>query len=257
MLINSYKLYMNVDAAKLTVNRPVPLYEHVKQQISEWILAGAYSEGSVLPSEAALAVQFRVAVGTVRHALSDLVSEGLVARRRRIGTVVTGRAPQSLRFFFHYFRLHTADGGLVHSTTSVLRLARGPATKEEALVLQVSPETPVIRIRRVRHVKGIPVMLEDLTLPADLVPDFPEKAANAPPLLYLYLLREHGVRVMAVREHLTANLATADERAALALPKPAAVLRIHSTSFDATGRVALLGKHAADTSGHLYVNEVR
>ena len=248
---------MNVDVAEVTVNRPVPLYEHVKQQISEWILSGAYPEGSVLPSEAALAGQFRVAVGTVRHALADLVSEGLVARRRRIGTVVTGRAPQSLRFFFQYFRLHSADGGLVHSTTSVLKLERGIATAEEALGLQTAPATTVIRIRRVRNVHGAPVMLEDLTLPADLVPDFPEQAAEVPPLLYLYLLREHGVRVMAVREQLTADLATANERATLALAKPAAVLRIRSTSFDTTGRVALLGAHVATTSGHSYVNEVR
>jgi GntR family transcriptional regulator len=257
MSINSYKLYMNVDAAEPTVNRPVPLYEYVKQQISEWILSGAYAEGTVLPSEAALALQFRVAVGTVRHALADLVSEGLVARRRRVGTVVTGRPPQSLRFFFHYFRLHAADGALVHSTTSVLRLARAKATAAEASSLQVAPATAVIRIRRLRHVHGTPVMVEDLTLPADLVPGFPARAAYAPPLLYLYLLREHGVRVMAVREHLTADLATASERTALALATPAAVLRIRSTSYDATGRVALLGAHVADTTGHSYVNEVR
>lgn len=248
---------MNVEATGLTVNRPVPLYEHVKQQISEWILTGAYSEGSVLPSEAALAVQFRVAVGTVRHALADLVSEGLVARRRRIGTVVTGRAPQSLRFFFQYFRLHTADGGLVHSTTTALRLEHGQATAEEALGLNVAPDTAVIRLRRVRHVHGKPVMLEDLTLPADLVPGFPDRAEDAPPLLYLHLLHEYGIRVMAVREHLTADLATAEERAALALSIPAAILRIRSTSYDATGRVALLGAHVADTAGHSYVNEVR
>jgi len=248
---------MNVDAADVTVNRPVPLYEHVKQQISEWILTGAYAEGSVLPSEAALAAQFRVAVGTIRHALADLVSEGLVARRRRIGTVVTGRAPQSLRFFFQYFRLHAADGGLVQSTTRMLHLGRGPATATEALGLQIASNAVVVRLRRLRLIAAKPVMLESLVLPADLVPGFPERPEDTPPLLYVHLWREHGVRVVAVREHLTADLASPDERAALGLPAPAAMLRIRSTSFDATGRIALLGEHVANTSEHRYVNEVR
>ncbi len=248
---------MNVEVAEVAVNRPVPLYEHVKQQISEWILTGAYAEGSVLPSEAALATKFRVAVGTVRHALTDLVNEGLVARRRRIGTVVTGRAPQSLRFFFQYFRLHDAAGGLVNSTTQVLHVERGLATGTEAQGLQIAPDVTVIRLRRLRLIEAKPVMLEDLVLPADLVPGFPDRADDTPPLLYVHLWRAHGIRVMAVREHLTADLASPNEQAVLELTVPAAVLRIRSTSFDATGRIVLLGEHVADTSEHRYVNEVR
>lgn len=248
---------MNVDAGVVAVNKPVPLYEFVKQQISEWILSGDLAEGSILPSEAALASRFRVAVGTVRHALSDLVNEGLVARRRRTGTVVTGRSPQSLRFFFEYFRLHAADGALERSATTVLRLEQGAATEAEAASLQVSAAAPVVRLRRIRHVGGAPVMLEDLALPSDLVPGFCERADGPPALLYLHLLRDYGIRVVAIREQLTAGLATAGERAALGLRSPAAVLRIRSNSFDSTGRVALIGDHVADTAAHCYVNETR
>jgi GntR family transcriptional regulator len=78
-----------------------------------------------------------------------------------------------------------------------------------------------------------------------------------PDLLYLHLLNEYGLRIAAVRETLTAALATGAERRALDLPRPAAVLRIAAIAYDPSGQPVLLGRHAANTAGHAYVNEVR
>ncbi len=238
--------------------RPVPLYEHVRQQISESILIGALPEGTVLPSEAVLAGQYRVAVGTVRRALADLAAEGLLSRRRRTGTVVTGRSPQhSLRSFYHYFRLHAAGGELVRSTTAVTRLRRSTATPEQRAAFGMAVGGRVIEIERLRVVGGRPVMQERVMLDATRVPGFPDDARKVPALLYLHLAEEYGLRMVAVREQVTAGLATAAERAALALPRPAAVLRIASVAYEAGGQALLLGRHAASTARHAYVNEVR
>ncbi len=239
-------------------DRPLPLYEHVKRQISESILMGVLAEGTVLPSETVLAAQYSVAVGTIRHALADLAAEGLLSRRPRTGTVVTGRAPQhSLRFFFQYFRLHAADGRMVHSETEVTALTRTGASAEEAANLSVEPDAPVIRVDRIRRVGGHPVMKEALVLSAPRLPGFPTRPKDVPSLLYFHLLQEYGLRITAVRESLTADLATTSERRALFLPRPAAVLRIASVSYDQAGRPVLLGHHAVTTAGHVYVNEVR
>src|SRR5262245_16243840 len=98
----------------------VPLYEIVKRHISEAIVSGKWAPGTVLPGEVQLAQSFGVAVGTVRRALAELTAEGLLARRRKTGTVVTGRsAHHSLRSFFQYFRLHGIDGSLVRSRAKV------------------------------------------------------------------------------------------------------------------------------------------
>jgi GntR family transcriptional regulator len=256
-----YILYMNKPLSLPDVNRadrPLPLYEQVKRQISESILTGVLGEGTVLPCETALAAQYGVAVGTIRHALSDLAAEGLLSRRPRTGTAVTGRAPQhSLRFFFHYFRLHAADGRMVQSETEVTALTRTSASAEEAAELAVQPATPVIRVDRIRRVGGHPVMNETMVLSALRLPGFPTRAKDVPSLLYLHLLQEYGLRITAVRESLTADLATPSERRALSLPRPAAVLRIASVAYDQAGRPVLLGRHAATTAGHVYVNEVR
>ena len=85
-----------------------PLYEQVRKRGLEMLLTGRWPpDRSVLRSEAKLSASFGVAIGTVRRALSSLTAEGLLARRRKTGTVVTGRAPHhSLRMCFQYFRLH-------------------------------------------------------------------------------------------------------------------------------------------------------
>lgn len=233
---------------------PVPLYEHVKRLIQEGIMLGTWAPGAVLPGEVALAAQFGVAVGTVRRALSDLVTEGLLMRRRKTGTVVTGRAPlHSLRHFFQYFRLHRADGALLQSETTLLRIERGAPTAAEA---EIFPEASagIIRLHRLRRIEGKPVMHEWMALPAARLPDFPD----APPaLLYRFLVERYGIRVSAVRESLTAALADERDLSLLELRGPAALLVIAETAYDQAGAPILLCEHRAVTDGVCYLHEMR
>lgn len=243
---------------RLSDTASAPLYEVVKRQVSEAILLGQWPPGTVLPSEVALAQSFGVAVGTVRRALMDLTAEGLLARRRKTGTVVTGRTPHhSLRLFFQYFRLHGLDGSLVRSHARVLSTETGTATPDDAEKLQIAPGAPVVRIRRTRHVDGRPIMADRFTIPADRVPGFPRRAEDVPELLYLHLLERYGTRISAVREQVTADLADAEDLDLLGLTAPAAVLTIDEIAYDQSGVPALLARHRARTEAHRYVNEVR
>lgn len=237
--------------------RPRPLHEHVKRRISEAILCGLWPPGTQLAGEIALAAQFGVAVGTLRRALADLTAEGLLVRRRKSGTAVTGRAPQhSLRFFFQYFRLHGADGSLLHSTPEVLSLARDSAGADAA-GLGLGADEAVIRLHRLRSVGGRKVMHERLVLPAQRLPGFPTGPAAVPALLYLHLLDQYGIRVAAVRENVSAELATAADGQLLHLECPDAVLVIDETAYDQAGHPVILSHHRATTRGYCYVNEIR
>lgn len=238
--------------------RPLPLYEHVKRRMSEAILMGVWPPGTVVPGEVALAAQYGVAVGTIRRALGDLTAEGMLMRRRKTGTVVTGRTPQhSLRAFFQYFRLHGADGSLLRSVPEVLDLARGAASAAEAAAFGIARKSEVIRLHRRRDVKGKPVMHETFVLPAARLPDFPHRPREVPDLLYLHLLERYGIRVSSVRETVTAELATVEDRRVLALRAPAPVLVIDEIAYDQAGATTLLSRHRATTKGYCYINEVR
>jgi GntR family transcriptional regulator len=182
----------------------------------------------------------------------------MLMRRRKTGTVVTGRTPQhSLRYFFQYFRLHGADGSLLRSVPEVLALALGEASTAETVAFGLERDAEVIRLHRRRSVEGTPVMHETLTLPALRLPDFPQNPRDVPELLYLHLLEHYGIRVSQVRESVTAELATPEDRRLLALRAPAPVLVIDEIAYDQAGIAVLLSHHRATTKGYCYINEVR
>jgi GntR family transcriptional regulator len=182
----------------------------------------------------------------------------MLSRRRKTGTVVTGRTPHhSLRFFFQYFRLHDRDGGLVRSTAKVLSVGVATANEAECSRLRLSQGAEVVRIDRLRLVGGKPIMRDCMSLPAALVPDFPTTPNRVPELLFLHLVERYGIRISAVREQITAALAEADDLRLLKLRRPAALLVIDEEAYDQSGAPVLLGIRRAITKEHCYVNEVR
>ncbi|EIC85842.1 GntR family transcriptional regulator [Serratia sp. M24T3] len=243
--------------ARLSDRESAPLHEVVKRHISESILMGQLTPGMVLPSENALAADFGVSVGTVRKALSSLTTEGLLMRRRKTGTVVTGWAPlHNLSYFFQYFRLHGRDGSLVHSHTTLLDYQTGPASEYEAEKLHIAVGATVIRLKRLRKIKDAPTMHEQMVLAAERLPDFPT-AEHLPPLLYRFLLEKYGVRVAAVREQITAVLANEEDLKLLELSAPHAVMVIDEVSFDQSALPVILAHHRFSTDNYIYVNEIR
>jgi GntR family transcriptional regulator len=75
------------------VRAATPPYEQIRSQIAAYVDAGLLAEGTRLPTMRALAADLGVATGTVARAYTELEAAGLVASRRRTGTVVTGGRP--------------------------------------------------------------------------------------------------------------------------------------------------------------------
>lgn len=67
----------------------LPVYHQIRRTVKHWILDRTYSPDDKIPPEQELAGQFNVNRMTVRQALSSLVDEGLLIRRRGDGTFVT------------------------------------------------------------------------------------------------------------------------------------------------------------------------
>jgi GntR family transcriptional regulator len=236
--------------------QPIALYEQLKRQISERILLGHWAPGTILPGEQQLARDFGVAVGTVRRALADLTGEGLLMRRPKTGTVVTGRSPHhSLRFFFQYFRLHGEEGELLRSTAQVLSVEQGEIMEAEQALLQAKAGAQVIRLHRLRSVAGRPVMHQRMVFQEHRVPDFPVSAV--PELLYRYLLEEYGIRISSIRESVAADLATEEDARLLHVKPPTPILLIEEVSYDQAGQPVIIATSRALTDRYRYMNEVR
>jgi GntR family transcriptional regulator len=75
------------------VKSPTPPYEQIRSQIAAYVDGGVLETGARLPTMRALAADLGVATGTVARAYGELEAAGLIASRRRTGTVVTGPGP--------------------------------------------------------------------------------------------------------------------------------------------------------------------
>ena len=67
----------------------LPVYHQIRRTVKHWILDKLYSPNDKIPPEHELAGQFEVNRMTIRQALSSLVDEGLLIRKRGEGTFVT------------------------------------------------------------------------------------------------------------------------------------------------------------------------
>ena len=78
-----------------SVDVHVPAYQRIQGTIRKRIQAGELLPGDPVASERELARAHRVSLMTARHALASLEREGLVQRRRGVGTFV---APPKIHF---------------------------------------------------------------------------------------------------------------------------------------------------------------
>ena len=67
----------------------VPAYQRIQGSIRKTIEAGGLRPGDAVPSERELARIHDVSLMTARHALATLEQEGVVERRRGVGTFVS------------------------------------------------------------------------------------------------------------------------------------------------------------------------
>ena len=66
----------------------LPAYVQISEAIARRINAGQFLAGERLPTERNMATEFGVAVGTLRKALHQLQSQGLIQRRHGSGNYI-------------------------------------------------------------------------------------------------------------------------------------------------------------------------
>ena len=67
----------------------VPIYVQIKEAYRNAVLAGAFSQGTQLPTVRQLAVQLKINANTVSRAYAELEREGVLLRHQGKGTFVT------------------------------------------------------------------------------------------------------------------------------------------------------------------------
>jgi len=202
-----------------------PLYVQVKDLLIQRMVRGDWGPGEPLPTETALAEEFRVSHGTVRKALDKLAAENLVVRQQGRGTFVVSHTPQ--RALFHFFHMLGKDGSRRLPDSRLLSCERAPASEIERGKLELPAGAEVLRIHRVRTLDGEPAIIEWIVVAAGTFPGLGEPSGEElPNALYQLYEEKYGVTIYRAVEHLGAVNAEAGEAGLLEVDVGTALLEI-------------------------------
>ena len=172
----------------------------IREELLSRIQNGHFKPGEKFPTEHALCEEFGVSRTTVRGALNQLTIEGYLVRQQGRGTFVAdGKVSASYSDAPPNYSANLAFQGQ-HGQVSVIDLSVISATGQLASVFEVSKQTPIQKIERLRHVDEEPMQYEISFIPWGIVPGMTHEEAKYP--LYQTLSTGQGVRVAKTTEAL-------------------------------------------------------
>lgn len=145
-------------------HQAVPVYLKIRNALRDAISHGAYAPGDLLPSETELAKRYATTRATVVHAIQQLVFEGLVERKRGVGSFVA-QPTLSSTVDTHQVAYFEQDAFARDLSYEVLGYAKTAVEDHVRATLRLGRTEPVYRLQRLRLLSGKPIALEMRYLP--------------------------------------------------------------------------------------------
>ena len=178
--------------------RPEPLWHQVEQSIRAAIDSGTWKAGARLPGEDQLTDLLGVSRITVRHALANLETAGILRREHGRGTFVrSARLVAGTRALTSFSEEMSALG--LDVATRLLDVRRIKATGPIAEALEIDEGSAVVRLRRLRFGGGQPIGVQAAHLRGDRV-DGLTAADVGDGSLYTLLRERYGIHPALAEE---------------------------------------------------------
>jgi GntR family transcriptional regulator len=230
------------------VQNSATLPEKVAEQLRGMVLRGELAPSAQLPTEPDLSRALNVSRATLRAALDSLVREGVVVRRRGVGTFVAEQplAANNLNLNWGVTEVIRATGATPGTIDLTVRAEL--ADERHIMRLHLPLEAMVVIIERVRLADERRVVFSRDVVPLTLLPG--ASAEDIARELEAYLVREQSLYGY-LREKLGLDFhhagawlrpVTADEALAekLGIPLGSGVLYIEQVDYDAAGAPLVL-----------------
>lgn len=223
---------MNTNSAEIERQSALPLYAQVKQRLQHEIEA-EMKAGDALPTEGDLEKRFGVSRITIRRALDELVSEGVIVRQQGRGTFVRQpRIAQELPQLISWseqMRTLGYEPGSIHSEIELVE-----PSSELRSALAMLPGEMLVLVRRLRSTNGEPVCIMSNYLPEKLVPGLDREGLLGDSLYAT--LAAHGIVPVSAEDRVEARPASEWEAGMLGVPAWSPLLQVTRVTFDAAGK---------------------
>jgi GntR family transcriptional regulator len=183
-----------------TVSRSsrLPLYHQVELDMRRRVEDGQWQAGDRIPSESELCDHYGASRITIRRAISELASDGLLVRFPGRGTFVREptftAGPRGLTSFTQ----EMSSLGL-RASAKIIGARREPVPPDVADRLGLAERDDVVVLTRLRTGDGKPMGVQTAYLPAELVPGM-EDAELGDGSLYTFLAEVYGVQPAEAEE---------------------------------------------------------
>jgi GntR family transcriptional regulator len=213
----------------------IPAYQRIQNAIRKRIEDGHLKPGDTVASERELARLHQVSLMTARHALAELEREGIVERRRGVGTFV---APPKIHFnkLMSYTEQMASCGLAPSSKILFARIVSGEP--EVAARLGLPGDSPMVKIERLRHTANEPFAVESCYLRAEEFSALVE-APLARSSLFATLEHEYDIELAYADEEVDATAADSTLAELLDVPRGAPLLRMRQVIYSAQRKVVL------------------
>ena len=151
-----------------------PLYSTIAGRLREMIFSDDYTEGDRLPTEPALAKSLGVSRATLREALNQIESDGIINRIHGLGTFITSKQPAiTLNLSIPRSITEMIESLGFIPGTHFMKTSTEPVFPDDCERLNISPGSKVIRIERIRTANSQPVAYTIETVPAWVMKQYP------------------------------------------------------------------------------------
>lgn len=226
---------------------PIPAYFQLKNIILDKIKTSEYTENSLIPSERELSEVLGISRMTVRQALNQLVSEGILYREKGKGTFVS-RSKIEQRNIMSFSDIVRKKG--LTPNTQVLNFTTLKAEGDILNNLRLKNDEPVYNIKRLRLAGDLPIGIEEDFIPEMYCPNLEKYDLSAS--LYRILKERFGYRIKFADNAIEASKPLKEEKELLKLPSGIPVLRISSTVHTESGLKLLYERSLYRSDEYIY-----
>lgn len=205
-----------------------PLYLQLKEQLTLLIQQGKWSEGSLIPTEMEMKQEYGISRATVRQALNELEDEGIIERRRGVGTIICHQRIKPELMKLTSFSEDMRSRGLIPGSKTIDVEFTVPSSKVRES-FNIETDEKVWRVCRLRLASDEPFGIHDLYLPPAL--SFSPRELNNISSYYQLLEEKHGLKPAHASETLTASIANKAEASLLKISEGAPLLVIWRNTY--------------------------
>ena len=215
--------------SKLNPEYPTPLYFQLFSLLKGMILEGTFAYGDSIPTEKDLAVAFNVSRITAKRSMDELANEGLIERRRGVGShVVYKYVPKPVQAPL-VGMLQEIESMARNSSAQILQCGMLKPPRFIRDEMELDADSSALHLRRVRERNGLKFGYYTSWTTGVEMPSNPELFETEPRLSYF---RSKGLEITHVTQTLSAVAASEEVMQALAVKEGAPLLSLTRRSYN-------------------------